>query len=133
MRRKRWVLLLLAALLATVLVACGTGAPPGPAESPVIIPDTTKVLSDTSRTSLQSYDPATGELRFGPQADFATLKAGDVLVTQPLPPLAPYGFLRKVVSVSTVGSSGTIRTRVTIGAVPEATRIRRGRADDGPG
>jgi len=109
-RRKRWVLLLLAALLATVLVACGTGAPPGPAESPVIIPDTTKVLSDTSRTSLQSYDPATGELRFGPQADFATLKAGDVLVTQPLPPLAPYGFLRKVVSVSTVGSETVVQT-----------------------
>ena len=110
MRRKRWILPLLAALLATVLVACGTGAPPGPAESPVIIPDTTKVLSDTSRTSLQSYDPTTGELRFGPQADFATLKAGDVLVTQPLPPLAPYGFLRKVVSVSTVGQDTVVET-----------------------
>lgn len=110
MRRKRWILLLLAALLATVLVACGTGAPPGPAESPVIVPDTTKVLSDTSRTSLQRYDPTTGELRFGPTADFGTLKAGDVLVTQPLPPLAPYGFLRKVVSVATVGQDTVVET-----------------------
>ncbi|MEJ2288522.1 MAG: PKD domain-containing protein [Deinococcales bacterium] len=110
MRRKRWILPLLAALLATVLVACGTGAPPGPAESPVIIPKTTKVLSDASRTSLQSYDPTTGELSFGPNADFGTLKAGDVLVTQPLPPLAPYGFLRKVVSVATVGQDTVVQT-----------------------
>jgi hypothetical protein len=109
-RRKRWILPLLAALLATVLVACGTGAPPGPAESPVIVPKTTKVLSDASRTSLQSYDPTTGELRFGPQADFGALKAGDVLVTQPLPPLAPYGFLRKVVSVATVGQDTVVQT-----------------------
>lgn len=110
MRRKRWILPLLAALLATVLVACGTGAPPGPTESPVIVPKTTKVLSDASRTSLQSYDPTTGELRFGPQADFGALKAGDVLVTQPLPPLAPYGFLRKVVSVATVGQDTVVQT-----------------------
>lgn len=110
MRRKRWILLLLAALLATVLVACGTGAPPLPAESPVIIPDTTNVLSDTSRSSLQSYDPSTGVLDFGPQADFGALVAGDVLVTQPLPPLAPYGFLRKVVSVATVGQDTVVQT-----------------------
>ncbi len=110
MVRKRWILPLLAALLATLLAACGTGAPPLPAESPVIVPDTTKVLSDTSRASLQGYDPTTGALTFGPQADFGTLAAGDVLVTQPLPPLAPYGFLRKVVSVATVGQDTVIQT-----------------------
>lgn len=110
MRRKRRILLLLAVAVATVLAGCSTGAPPGPAESPVIIPKTTKVLSDTTRNSLQSYDPTTGELRFGPQADFGTLKPDDVLVTQPLPPLAPYGFLRKVVSVSTAGQDTVVQT-----------------------
>ena len=110
MRHQRWILPLLGIALTLTLAACGTGAPPGPAESPVIIPKTTKVLSDASRTSLQSYDPTTGELRFGPQADFGTLQAGDVLVTQPLPPLAPYGFLRKVVSVAAAGQDTVVQT-----------------------
>lgn len=99
---------LLAALLGLVLVGCGTSQ--GPVESPVIVPKTTKVLDDATRQSLQSYDPTTGELRFGPAATFGALQPDDVLVTQPLPPLAPYGFLRKVVSVQTVGSDTVVET-----------------------
>ncbi|HKI59022.1 MAG TPA: PKD domain-containing protein [Trueperaceae bacterium] len=110
MLRRLLLLPLLSLLVGMVLVGCGTSAPPGPAESPVIIPKTTKILDAATRASLLSYDPSSGELRFGPQATFGALEPDDVLVTEPVPPIAPYGFLRKVVSVQAVGSDTVVET-----------------------
>lgn len=96
-------LALAVAIAAAVLAACHP-------KYETIIPETTKVAAEATRDALESYDPATGELRFA--ADTPTLQdlePGDVLVSEPAA-AAPGGLLRKVESVRREGGEVVVET-----------------------
>lgn len=96
-------LALAVAIAAAVLAACHP-------KYETIIPETTKVAAEATRDALESYDPATGELRFA--ADTPTLQnlePGDVLVSEPAA-AAPGGLLRKMESVRREGGEVVVET-----------------------
>jgi hypothetical protein len=77
---------------------------------PAMIPDTTKVSDAATRNALNTYDKTTGIMRFAQTTPtLATLKPGDVLVSEPSS-AAPNGYLRKVTSSRTEGSQIILET-----------------------
>lgn len=64
-----------------------------------IIPETTEVLSSGDRASVTSYTGSSLRLASGSSLA-GRVRVGDVLVSEPIPGVAPYGFLRKVTAVS---------------------------------
>ncbi len=103
-RASRW---LLALLVGPLLGACDIG--PAQKGQP-IIPDTTRVADDATREALETYDPATGELRFASSTPVLEgLQVGDVLVSQPSS-TAPAGFLRKVEAIAVEGDEVVLAT-----------------------
>ena len=65
----------------------------------VVIPPTTKIADDPTRSALMSYDSSTGEMIFATGTPIlSSLSMNDIFVSEPAP-AAPNGFLRKVTSV----------------------------------
>jgi Fe-S cluster biogenesis protein NfuA len=65
----------------------------------VVVPETTKVADEVTRSSLASFDEATGVFRFtNATPTLESLSVGDVLVSEPTD-AAPYGFLRKITAI----------------------------------
>ena len=103
----------LAITLLATLLACGASTPAPPAAGdplPVLVPDTTKVADAATRAALQSYDGASGRLRFATKTPLLdSLAVDDVLVTEPAA-AAPYGFLRTIVAIERDGDAVVIDT-----------------------
>ncbi len=103
--------------LIALLAGCGSSSK-GPEPVPVIVRDNTRVLSADGRALLASFDMSTGDVVFsGTTPQLAALKVGDLLASEPTP-AAPYGFLRKVVSVTPQGAGLALAT--TPGSLREA-------------
>ncbi|TSA79384.1 hypothetical protein FNU79_18045 [Deinococcus detaillensis] len=63
--------------------------------------DTTKVLKPEDETQLLSYDEQANTARFAPGSSFAAgLMAGDVVVSDPIPNIAPEGLAFKIETIS---------------------------------
>lgn len=91
-------LLRLALAIMALLTACGQPATPTRTR-PAVIPETTKVTDEETRTALTDYDPASGTMRFATNTGFlADLRPDDVLVSVPST-AAPNGYLRKVKTI----------------------------------
>jgi hypothetical protein len=87
----------------------GTGTQP-PADTTVIIPDTTKVADPDTRAALTAYDSDSGMLKFSRSTPvLANLKPGDVLVSEPSN-AAPSGYLRKVTAIRQDGTDTVLDT-----------------------
>jgi hypothetical protein len=72
----------------------------------------TKMLDDTARKSLIAYSSDTGVVRFSQSTSLLqNLAPGDILLSLPAPPAAPYGMLRKVTAVHQQGAAVTVETR----------------------
>ena len=103
--------------LIALLAGCG-GSSKGPEPVPVIVRDNTRVLSADGRALLASFDMSTGDLVFSSTTpQLAALNVGNLLASEPTP-AAPYGFLRKVVSVTPQGAGLLVAT--TPGSLREA-------------
>lgn len=77
-------------------------------EREVIIPETTKVLSESTVQRLSSVDAST--LTFdGSTSDLESLSPGDVVVIN-VSPLTPYGLLRRVTNVTASGNQIIVET-----------------------
>ena len=97
---------LLALLVSLLLTACVID--PG-ARTP-IIPDTTHVADATTQAALETYDPASGVLRFKSSTSLLEdVEVGEVLVSQPSA-AAPAGYLRKVEAIRNEGGELVIET-----------------------
>jgi hypothetical protein len=116
----------LALLLTAVLVACPTTptATPIPTSTPtqdgsdMIIPATTKVADNATRTSLQAYDSKSGQMRFGADGPvLQNLAVGDVLAST-VSINAPYGYLRKVSAIKR--ENGEVILETTQASLEEA-------------
>jgi hypothetical protein len=107
MEHYRWILV----PLLVGLVACGgSHESQTPADQQVIVRDNTRVLDSGGRELLASYDGASGMLVFSattPQLE--ALAPGDLLVSEPTA-AAPYGFLRKVSSVTPQGGGLVVQS-----------------------
>jgi hypothetical protein len=95
----RWIQLL-------VLLGCGQGSD----DTRTIIPATTKVLDDAAQATLVSYSSLDGTIVATLPSRLAELVAGDVVVSDMVPGVAPRGFLRKVTGVSQAGGQVTLTT-----------------------
>jgi hypothetical protein len=103
--------------LVALLAACADSHK-APEPTPVIVRDNTRVLGADGRALLASFDLSTGALAFsGTTPQLAALKAGDILASEPTP-AAPYGLLRKIVSVTPQGAGLALAT--TPGSLREA-------------
>jgi hypothetical protein len=81
------------------LAGCGPAKVPATAPRTVVIPPTTRIADEATRAALTQYDRSSGILRFAGDTSFLdTLKPGEVIVSAPSQ-AAPYGYLRKIVSV----------------------------------
>jgi hypothetical protein len=88
----------------------GTDTPTPLPEGVVVIPDTTKVLTDTTIQNLTSISEDRAVLTFSGTTDqLASLEQNDVIVGG-ISDLAPEGFLRKVQSVSSDGGQVVVQT-----------------------
>jgi hypothetical protein len=95
--------------LLLLLTACPQTEPPIVEREP-IIPETTKVPDQATRDALTVFNVDTGEMRFNASTPILdNLKAGDVFVSEPSV-AAPYGFLRKVSSVTKDGGEVVVAT-----------------------
>lgn len=100
MNRRAKLVLALAATFLLLFGACaGPGGSPPPADDDVvIIPETTTVVDQSTRDSLIDFTED-GTLHFvGTTQQLQALAAGDVVVSEPSS-AAPYGFLRRVVTI----------------------------------
>jgi hypothetical protein len=95
--RNTWLML----LGGIALTACPSPPPPPPT---VVIPETTKVVTGTTQTALETVQPNT--LTFNGTQSF---KTGDVVVSAPTAS-APDGFLRKVISSQTQNGKTVLTT-----------------------
>ncbi len=78
---------------------------PGTTPSPTSTSEV-HILEGSSLSNLTSYSGATGEIKFNNSVDY---KAGDILVPNELSDKAPFGFLRKITSIS--GDGKTLLTK----------------------
>jgi hypothetical protein len=102
----RWTVLM---SLLFILTACQT-TPPTPTIREPIIPETTKIPDQATRDALTVFDTTTGTMRFNASTPLLdNLKPDDVLVSEPAT-AAPYGLLRKVVSVRKDGGEVVVET-----------------------
>lgn len=93
--------------LVLLVTACLRTAPP---TREVLIPETTNVAGPDTRAALESFDPATGEMRFSTTTPLLEdLATGDVIVSEPSE-AAPAGYLRKVKTVIRDGETVTLGT-----------------------
>jgi hypothetical protein len=84
----------------------------------VVIPATTKISDEATRNALTLFDPSTGVMKFaGGTAVTDSLKTGDVLVSEPSA-AAPYGYLRRVNSISK--QKGVVTLGTTQAALTDA-------------
>jgi len=83
----------------------------------VVIPATTKIADEVTRDALSSFDPSTGAMKFTSTSITDNLKAGDVLVSEPSA-AAPYGYLRKVTSMTK--QKGVVTLQTTQAALTDA-------------
>lgn len=75
-----------------------------------LIPLTTKIADNATRAALASFDMNTGRMIFGSETPLIkNLRANDVLVSKP-GPAAPYGYLRKIRSVTKVQGMYVLET-----------------------
>jgi hypothetical protein len=82
-----------------------------PVQTGVAIPESTKVTDAATRSQVVSAAADGSSLRFaGSTAVTQALKPGDVIVSEPSQN-APYGFLRKVDSISQEGAQVLLRTK----------------------
>jgi len=103
--------------LIALLAGCGSSSKQ-PEPPSVIIRANTRVLDAAGRSLVSSFDMTTGSLVFsGTTPQLAALKAGDLLASEPTA-AAPYGFLRKVISVTPQGGGLSLTT--TPGSLREA-------------
>ncbi|MFN6965020.1 MAG: hypothetical protein ACK4S4_14820 [Pyrinomonadaceae bacterium] len=81
-----------------------------------VIPVTTKIADAPTRAALVSYDQSTGAMHFAYETSLLrSLNVDDVLVSQ-IAPAAPYGFLRKVVSIRRLAGEvhlATVQAKLT--------------------
>jgi hypothetical protein len=76
----------------------------------VTLPATTKIADDATRNALVSFSMATGRLIFANETTLLrNLKPNDILVSKPNV-AAPYGYLRKVISIQKVKGIYTLET-----------------------
>ncbi len=108
--RRRHVLLVAGTVLALLSSCSSEDGRTVPGERPVIIPTTTKVADGQTREALESFDPDTGEMRFGRATQaLSRLELDDVLVSEPSA-AAPHGFLRKVKAIRRDGEAFVLET-----------------------
>ncbi len=108
---------LLLIILAIILIPTGCKKkeepkpePPKPNTGEVIVADNTKVMDLTTRQAIASIDTANYTFVFNTETDFVkNLKVGDILVDS-TSDKAPYGYLRKVVSIEGTKSGKTVKT-----------------------
>ena len=69
---------------------------------PAVIPATTRISDEETRTALISFDPPTGRMTFAYETPLLkSLQQDDVMVSEP-GAAAPYGYLRKVTAIKKV-------------------------------
>jgi hypothetical protein len=93
----------IALLLATIIFNTGCKKDQNP-ENKIILHDNVVVISPDQNQDLILID--SNRLIYGQEIDF---KAGDILVSD-VSEMAPYGYLRKVISVSTIGNQYIVST-----------------------
>lgn len=107
-------------IFSTVLAACGGEGGKGDAQHPtdqnVQVSDDVRVLEEASRESLIAFelDRSTGggELRFDANAPgLGALEPGLIVVAEPIPGVAPFGFLQRIVSKRQEGGEVVFETR----------------------
>lgn len=75
-----------------------------------VVPETTKVADRATREALASFDPDSGQMVFLTfTSQLKDLEVGDVLVSKP-GPAAPYGYLRRVTSITKVQGQAVLET-----------------------
>jgi hypothetical protein len=109
MNKLKRSLLKLLALAGLIFLLTACPKPPIVEREP-IIPDTTKVPDEATRNALTVFNVDTGEMRFNASTPILdNLKPGDAFVSEPST-AAPYGFLRKVESVTKDGGEVVVTT-----------------------
>lgn len=113
--RRIFTIVLSFAGIALLITACGGGTPP-PQGPDVIVHDDVRVLDEEGRDDLEAFDldldTGEGELRFKAGSVAAsTLEPGLILASEPVPGVAPYGFLQRIESKRDEGGVTIVRTR----------------------
>lgn len=101
--------------LALFLSACGSGATPAPPDEEVIVSEDVRVLDEEGRASLRRFEldlgSGAGALRFEAGSDAAdALEVGTIVASEPVPGVAPHGFLQRIEGKRSEGGEVVVET-----------------------